>query len=278
MKKSLHILAIIAAGAMIMGCASAAGIDYTGAIKEDRSGKTKIADTSNPGAVVAVLVSREIAWVGQKEEKGLGGLLKAFSKSDNTNEQHIADEAEKLFTAALTGNGFTLVSKDSVLNSAAYQKAKANSASDAFIAAEGYKGVFAGHFKDINKTFAKDLSAELGVKVLHVLVVEIKKATTNGNKGSLATGDLFPVVSVRPYGYDAGGKTYHSGWKYRQNNEYPKDDGGLLARAIFGSTEEEIADRARTTKITVGKYDEAAFAELVIPEIEVLLGRIFTAE
>ncbi|GHV88933.1 hypothetical protein AGMMS50267_12930 [Spirochaetia bacterium] len=279
MKKSLHILAIIAAGAVIMGlmgCASFVGFN-----------KVASYDPYQPVAVVEIAMTRDIDWAGAKKQTGLAGLAAGLVKGKQTSEYEIglAAEAERSLFAALEQAGIPVVAKDTVINTPSYQQAKdVKKTADAYVSANGYKHVWDLSAKVPKIT--KKLEAEANAKSVLVVWVDVQKAVDVGVGGKLATGNMYPRVTVLANLFNEKGKGIATGGYLMKSDVIGDAIGKVVDSATdslnqasdsirestgvdFGHAEKDspLSGRTGSTKVVAGIYDEEEFSALTVGAI-----------
>ncbi|GHT73417.1 hypothetical protein FACS1894124_1770 [Spirochaetia bacterium] len=279
MKKSLHILAIIAAGAMIIGLAGCASV-------AEFKNVTSY-DPYEPVAVVEIAMTKNIEWAGAKKQTGLAGLAAGLIKGKQSSDYEIglAAEAERSLFAALEQAGIPAAAKNTVVNTPSYQKAKdAKKVADAYVSPNGYKHVWDGSAKAPKIT--KKLAAEANAKSVLVVWVDVQKAVDVGVGGKLATGNMYPLVTVTANLFNEKGKGIATG-KYvmksdvigdvlRKVEDKVTDTLNEAADSLsestgveFGHAEKEspLSGRTGSTKVVAGVYDEEEFSALTVGAI-----------
>jgi hypothetical protein len=294
MKKTLHILTIIAVGAVIMtamGCASAPD--------QRRFRDRGDYDQFSPVALVSVELTKEVRWEGESDPKqsggyGLAGLVKGAIKSAVTNaidvdidSAGLAQEGERIFLEGLAKLNIPVVAKDTVINSAAYKAVKADkNRADTYIEAAGYKNIAVDDHAHLNKKFAPALSKELAAGGFLRVVFNVAKDVDVGVKGTLATGNMFPRVTMFVYLLDANGKVvaypmiaggdfYPFELKYKGVLEQAVDTAANKLRDALELDPEVEGKYVMTESLPVaaGQFDVNEFNRLTIEAMQLLVDK-----
>jgi hypothetical protein len=261
-------------------------------------------DQFSPVAIVSVEVNKDVRWEGEKDPTsgnggGLMGLAAGAIKKAvvdaitiDVDTKGLAEEGERIFAAGLEKLNIPAVAKQTVVGSAAYQAVKADKeAADRQVVAGGYKTIKWTSDKVIlDKKFAAALASEISAGGFLAVQFRIEKDVDVGLKGSLATGNMFPRVSMFVILFNAAGQ--YVAYPLRNANgdlgSFTLQYKGIIDQAIdkgVNTAVEALGGDAdvdnkytmtETLPVVAGQYDVDEFYRLTLQAMELLVDKFVT--